>query len=50
MRAIRRFSDHLPKLSEQQPKNGLALALGPAQPLGVVMEDGAGGAALEAAP
>jgi len=48
--AVRRFSDHLPKLGEQQPKNGLALALGPAQSLGVVIEDGAGGAAFEAAP
>ena len=50
MAAIRSFSDHLPKLCEQQPENGLALAFGPAQMLGVVMEDGAGGAASEAAP
>jgi hypothetical protein len=37
-------------LCEQQPKNGLALASGPAQPLRFVMEDGAGDAAFEAAP
>jgi len=31
--AIRRVSDHRPELLEQQPENGLALALGPAQPV-----------------
>jgi hypothetical protein len=34
---------------EQQPENGLALALVPAQTLGVVMEDGAGSVVFEAA-
>jgi hypothetical protein len=48
--AIRRLADHRPELVEQQPENGLTLALVPTQTLGVVMEDGAGGAALEAAP
>jgi hypothetical protein len=37
-----------PKLCEQQSENGLALAQGPTQTLGVVVEDGAGGAAFEA--
>ena len=46
MMSIRHVSDHRSEPLEQQPKNSLALALGPAQPLGVVMEDGAGGAAL----
>lgn len=50
MRAIRRFSDHRPEPGEQQPENDLALASGPAQTLRLVMEDGAGGAAFEAAP
>ncbi|HEX7618496.1 MAG TPA: hypothetical protein VF480_07245 [Verrucomicrobiae bacterium] len=48
--AIRRVSDHRSELPEQQPKNGLALAFGPAQALGTVMEDGVGGAAFDAAP
>ena len=47
---LRHASDHPPKLLEQQPENGLALAQGPAQALGVFVEDGAGGASLEAAP
>jgi hypothetical protein len=40
MRAVRRFSDHPPKLSEQQPENAMALALGYGETLalGVVME------------
>jgi len=46
---FRHASDYLPKLVEQQPENGLALAFGPTQALGVVMEDGASGAAVEAA-
>jgi hypothetical protein len=41
--AVRRFPDYRPKLLEQQPKNGTVLAFGPAQSLGVVMEDNAGG-------
>ena len=48
--SIGRFFDHCSELVEQQTKNGLALAFGPAQALGVVVKDGAGGAALEAAP
>jgi hypothetical protein len=48
--AIRCFPDHRSELAAQQPENGLALAFGPAQSLGVVMEDGAGGAAIEATP
>jgi hypothetical protein len=32
--AVRRLSDHLPKLGGPQPKNGLPMAFGPAQPLG----------------
>ena len=48
--AIRRLSDHRSEPVEQQPENGLALAQGPAQALGVFVEDGAGGASLEAAP
>jgi len=48
--AVRRVPDYRPKLLEQQPENGLTLAFGPAQSLGVVMEDHAGGAAFEAAP
>jgi hypothetical protein len=43
-------SDHLPKFLEQQADNSTGLASGPAQTLRVVMEDGAGGAAFEAAP
>ena len=45
-----RFFDHCSELVEQQTKNGFALAFGPAQTLGVVVKDDAGGAALEAAP
>jgi len=48
--AMRRVSDHRSELAEQQPENGLALAFGPAQSLGVVIKDGAGGAAFETAP
>ena len=46
---LRHASDYLPKVAEQQPENGLALALGKAEALCVVMEDGASGAALETA-
>src|SRR5208337_4199992 len=46
--AIRRFPDYRSELAEQQPENDLALAQGPTQTLGVVMEDGAAGAAFEA--
>jgi hypothetical protein len=45
----RRIFDHGSEPLEQQSENGLALALGPAQPLRFVMEDGAGSAAFEAA-
>ena len=45
-----RLSDHCSELTEQQSENFFALGFGPAATLGVVMEDGAGGAALEAAP
>jgi len=48
LRSIRRFFDHRSKTLEEQPKNGLALAQGPAAVLGVVVEDGARGAASEA--
>jgi hypothetical protein len=48
--AVRRVSDHYSEPEEQQPENGLALALGPAQVLCLVMVDGTGGAAIEAAP
>ena len=47
---LRHAPDHLPKILEQQPENGFALAQGPTQSLRVVMEDGAGGAAFERAP
>ena len=47
MTAVRRVSDHRSELLEQQPKNVLALAFGPVPVLGVVVEDGAGGAAAE---
>ena len=49
MTTIRRFSDHRPKLLEQQPENGLALAFGPVLVLAGVMEDVAGGAPLKTA-
>ena len=48
MMSIHRLLDHRSELLEQQSKNGLALAVIPAAVLGGVMEDGAGGAALEA--
>ena len=47
--AILRFSDYRSALGEQQPENGMALVFGPAHALGVVLKDGAGGAAVEAA-
>jgi len=47
---VRRFSEHGSEPMEQQPENGLALASGPGELLGGVVEDGPGGAALEAAP
>ncbi len=50
MTTVRRVSDHHSELLEQQSKNVLALAFGPAQMLGAVMEDGASGAAFETAP
>ena len=43
------ISDDCSELVEQQPENGMALAYGPAKTLGVVVEDGAGGATIEAA-
>jgi hypothetical protein len=43
-------SDHPPEVLEQQSENDLALAQGPAQALGIVVEDGASGAAMETAP
>jgi hypothetical protein len=46
---LRHASDYLPKVLEQQPENGLALGSGPAETLRRIMEDGAGGAAFEAA-
>ena len=46
---VHSISDHCSELVEQQPENGLALAYGPAETLGVVVKDGAGGAAIEAA-
>ena len=46
----RHLSRHYSELKEEQPENGLALAPFPAQSLGVVMEDGASGVAVEAAP
>lgn len=47
--AVHRLSDNCSELAEQQPKNFFPLALIPAETLGGVMEDGAGGAAFEAA-
>jgi len=44
--AVRRFPDYRSELCEQQPENGLALALGPAQSLRVFISVGAGGAAM----
>ena len=41
---FRHASDHLPKLFEQRSVNGLPLAQIPTQALGVVMEEGTGGA------
>jgi ABC-2 type transport system ATP-binding protein len=41
--SIRRVSDHLPKVLEQQPENDVALAFGPAPMSGLVVEDGAAG-------
>ena len=38
MISLRHASDYLPKLVEQQPENGLALAFGPAQALGIAEE------------
>ena len=48
--AIRRLSDHRSEPVEQQPENGLGLALGPAQVMCRVIKDDTGGAAIEAAP
>jgi hypothetical protein len=45
--ANRHFLDHGSEPGGQQPENGLALAFGPAQSLGVVIKDGAGGATFE---
>jgi hypothetical protein len=44
--SLRRVFDHRSEPLEQQPKNGLALAFGPAQTLGVVVKDGASRAAI----
>jgi len=41
-----RSSDHPFKVLEKQKENDLTLAQGPTQSLGVVVEDGAGGAAF----
>jgi len=46
---VRHASDHPPKILEQQPENGLALAQVPTQSLRLVVEDGAGNAAFKAA-
>jgi len=46
---VRRLSGHYSEVVEQQSENGLALVEGPTQALRVVMEDGTGAAALEAA-
>lgn len=46
--AIGHGSDHLPEVTEQQPENDLAVGPGPAAVLRRVVEDGAGGAAVEA--
>ena len=45
--AVCRFPDYRSELTEQQPENGLALAFGAAQVSGLVMSDGAGGAAID---
>jgi len=45
---VRSFADHCSELLEQQPENVMALGLVPAAALGVVMEEGAGGAAGQA--
>ena len=47
---VHRHFDHRSELVEQQPKNFFPLGLVPAETLSVVVEDGAGGAAFEAAP
>jgi hypothetical protein len=44
---IRHFSDHRSEPLEQQPKNGLPLALGPTGSLRLVVEEGARGAASQ---
>ena len=49
MTAVRRVSDHRSEPVEQQPKNVVALAFGPVPVMGVVVEDGADGPAVEAA-
>jgi len=46
---IHRCFDHRSEPLEQQSKNFLPLAFGPAETLSGVMEDGTGGAAFEAA-
>lgn len=48
--AVRHFAEHRSELLEQQPENRLTLAFGPVPALGGVVEDGVGGAAVEAAP
>jgi hypothetical protein len=47
---IRHAPDYPAKLAEQQPENGLPLAPVPTQAWGVVVEDGARGAAVGAVP
>ena len=49
MMPVHHFTDHRSELLEKQPKKFFALAFVPAQPLDVVMEDGAGSATFEAA-
>ena len=50
MISVHRFSDHRSEPMERQPENFFALEFGPAPTLGVVVKDGAGSAAFEAAP
>ena len=50
MISVHRHFDHRSEPVEQQSKNFFPLALVPAATLSGVMEDGAGGAAFEAAP
>ena len=49
MISVPHFSGHGSALAAPPPKNFMAPGLGPAAPLGGIIKDGAGGAALEAA-